>query len=70
LERKPNNSKVFDSKKTKEYKQDSQNRERSPMTEGRERTYINYSKGSDYMVITAYQCPDKIFQSIQKQKRQ
>ena len=69
MERKPNNLKVFDCKKTKGYKQDCQNRERSPMTEGGEITYINYNKGSDYMVLTAYQYPDIIFQSIQKQKR-
>jgi hypothetical protein len=40
------------------------------MTEGGEITYINYNKGSDYMVLTEYQCPDDmIFQSIQKKNK-
>ena len=60
---------MLGNKKTKGYKQDSQNRPRSPMTEGGEITYINYNKGSDYMVLTEYQCPDMIFQSIQKKNK-
>ena len=39
------------------------------MNEGGEITYINYNKGSDYMVLTEYQCPDMIFQSIQKKNK-
>jgi hypothetical protein len=41
----PNNLKVFGSNKTKGHKLDSQNRQRSPMSEGGESTKITYVSG-------------------------